>query len=178
MTLDTLLNPMVADQNSATQALIGSLSVRMVTHRLLDPSPTLAEAMAGNLRSTILNFMEYCFNFQIPLDWKSHLVLVHWYLVDYKSKVPNGSALRLESMAAAASAWAHDSYVNPEDRFIAIVDGITGQACGAVRPIRFIDPVRVYGLMGHRGILSGQWPPDRFAYGTGSGWTITGWRTL
>ena len=175
MTLDAFLKPEGVRADSAASGLVAMLSLRMVTHRLLDPSPRLVAALGSGLPDLVKAFMSYCFEARIPLDWKSHLRFLEWLETRQRSSSPRIPGIRLESMAAAASAWAHDPYAALCARRIAVLDVHSRLACGAVRPSGFLEPVRVLRLQGEADLAGARLPSRGFAWATGSCWILTDW---
>lgn len=144
----------------------------MVTHRILDPSPLATEVLAGQVQNAIADFMAFCFQGGIPMDWNIHFPFIDWLETNYPVPASRIPALRLESMAAAASAWAHAPYVDMNDSHLVIVDGTSRQICGATRANRFRDAVRVHRLQGRLGRLADPFPEVGFAYASGSSWSL------
>lgn len=113
-----------------------------------------------------------CEHSNIPLGWSKHIIFLKWLnLIQH----PAGAMAPLRIELLAATAWANDHYDSFESSRIVILDEHSNIAIGAIRPIRFSDPVKVMRLNQEKNrIISG----EGFVYGVGTTWFVENWSQL
>lgn len=117
---------------------IGHFSARIVWHSIFDGSPSLEKELKSESSQIIRNFMEYCFNNYIPLDWKKHLLFLFWL----GERALNNKDIRAEAYTLSLASWSVDSYNNIEDRALIILDIDSNLAYAALRPKKFNEDIK------------------------------------
>lgn len=174
-----LINPQELQSNTKEYAL-AHFAARTNWHKIYDHLPTIETTLKDKSSDVLREFLKHCDTSNIALDWTRHIHFARWLEHSNHAKLlPNGLD-RVEFMAATASAWAHDNFVNLGFSRVIIVDKSTNLAVGAIRPSSINEFVRVVRLSAHES----NEPNDtvaqtaKFEYGTSNSWEIKEWIKL
>ncbi len=122
---------------------LAHFQARRVWHSVFDAAPLTQERLGHDASPLIRDFIASCRQQRIALDWRRHVHWLRWLEQQGRHTVSHEPAVRKELLAACASAWAHDGYIDPDASRIVIADPLTAQALSACRPSRFAERVRV-----------------------------------
>lgn len=160
--------------------MYGHFAARIVWHRLFDPTQKLLAILEPDSSRLLVDFMRYCYQRKIGLDWKKHIAFLSWMIDIVKFKPINQSFIRMELIAATASSWAYDQYANSDFQRIVIFDKFTNTCVGATRSTDFSKPIKI-SLLSHISDSSSiNFCKSDIVYGLGigSGWSIFYWHSF
>jgi hypothetical protein len=137
-----LLNPSLSKSNS-NEFFIAHFAMRLNWHKIYDHVPTLEQNLSNESSDILRKFVQYCVERNIPLNWQKHIMLLYWMKNNDLNAYYNNTIIRFECLKACAAAWAANMYIDLKAIRMIIVDNISNQAIGVIRPIHFPDNYRL-----------------------------------